>query len=137
MLQAFFEKLEKSKWMPRIGTALFALPVVAMIFGGESLRGLGFLIFFSSFFVGAQLGSKLAFAIATYVLKTTEDMSKRLSVASGVFGLFLTPSLVVSYTNANFDTDIGTSPLIFSLLGACMAAGFAFWLADIGPKDRS
>lgn len=134
MLIEFFEKLEKSKWLPWVGTAPFFVLPVAIIFGGEVSKGLGHLAFVASIWVGTIFGTKFAQFVSTRIFKASEDVAGRLTAAFGVFGFLFAPVLVGSFTNANLGTDIGMASLSEHLIGAFVGAGIGFCVTPEGPK---
>jgi hypothetical protein len=79
MLIEFFKKLEKSKWLPWVGTAPFILIPIVIMFDGELARGVGILAFFASMWGGIILGGKFAQIISTRVFNVSDDVAKRLA----------------------------------------------------------
>lgn len=122
----FFKKLEKSKWLPWVGTAPFILIPIAIMFGGEIPRGTGILAFFASMWVGIALGGKSARIFATRLLKTSEDIGKRMTAGGSAFGFLFLPVLVGSFTNSNLGTSIEMHSLSAHFLWACVGAGIFF-----------
>lgn len=137
MLIKFFEKLKKSKWLPWVGTAPIILIPIAIIFGGEVSRGAGILAFFASMWVGIILGGKFAHIVSTHLLKTSEDINKRMTAGGCTFGFLFLPALVGSLTNANLGTRIEVHSLGAHFLWACVGAGIFFYLSPEKPADRS
>jgi hypothetical protein len=126
MLIEFFKKLEKSKWLQWVGTAPFILIPIAVMFGGEVSRGAGILAFFASMWVGIALGGKFAHFVATHLLKTSEDIGKRITAGGCAFGFLFLPVLVGSFTNSNLGTSIEMHSLGAHFLWACVGAGIFF-----------
>lgn len=131
MLIELLRKLEKLKWLPWVGTAPFILIPIAIMLGGEVSRGVGILAFFASMWVGIILGGKLALIISTHLLKTSDDIGKRLTGAFGAFGFLFLPVLVGSFTNASMGTDIEIHSTGAHFLWACIGAGVFFC---VSPK---
>lgn len=126
MLLEFFKKLEKSKWLPWVGTSPFLLVPIVIMFGGEVARGVGILAFFASMWGGIIMGDKLALIVSTHLLKTSQDIGKRLRAAFCAFGFVFLPVLVGSFTNANLGTEIELHSTGAHFLWACIAAGVFF-----------
>lgn len=126
MLIGFFKKLEKSKWLPWVGTAPFILIPLFVMFGGEVSRGTGILAFFASMWLGIFIGGRFAFIISTHVLKTSEDIRERLTAAFSVFGFLFIPVLVGLFANAHLGTHIEMHSTGVHLLWACVAAAICF-----------
>jgi hypothetical protein len=133
----FLKKLEKSKWLPWVGTAPFILVPVGIMFGGEVAQGAGVLAFFASCWVGILLGGKLARVISTHFLRTSEDFAKRLSGAFSAFGFLFLPVLVGSFANANLGTTIGLHSVGAHFLWSCVGAALFFSVDPSSPKDDS
>ncbi|WP_299722199.1 hypothetical protein [uncultured Tateyamaria sp.] len=132
MLIEFFKKLGKSKWLHWVGTAPFILIPIVIFFGGDVSRGVGILAVLASMWIGVILGGKFALIISTFLLKSSEDIGKRLEVAFCAFGFLFLPVLVGTFTNANLGTDIEMSSMAAHFLGACIGAGIFFC---ISPED--
>ncbi len=137
MLIKFFEKLEKSKWLPWVGTAPFILIPIAVIFDGEVSRGAGILALFASFWVGIILGGKFAHIVSTHLLKTSEDIDKRMTAGGNAFGFLFLPVLVGSSTNAYLGTSIDMHSLGAHFLWACIGAVIFFCVSAENPEDGS
>jgi hypothetical protein len=132
MLTEFFKKLGKSKWLPWLSISPFIFVPLAIIFGGEVSRGIGFLAFFASMWAGVFLGGKFALVASKYLLKTSVDVSKRLSAAFSAFGFLFLPVLVGLFTNAYMGTDIGIQSIGTHFLSACFGAAVFF---SISPEN--
>ena len=134
MLIEFFKNMEKSKWLPWVGTAPFILIPFVIMFDGEVARGVGILAFFASMWGGIILGGKFARIISTCVFKVSDDVAKRLTAAFCAFGFLFIPVLVGSFTNANLGTDIEMHSLNAHFLWACVGAGIFFCVKPEDPK---
>jgi hypothetical protein len=130
MLIEVFKKIEKSKWLPWVGTAPFFIIPIVIIFRGEVARGVGFLAFFACMWVGIILGGKLGLIISTHLLKTSEDVGKRLGAAFGAFGFLFLPVLVGSFANANLGAEIAMHSTGAHFLWACIGAVIFFFCSD-------
>jgi len=138
MLIKFFEKLEKSRWLPWVGTAPFLIIPIAIMYGGEVSRGAGILAFFVSMWVGVILGGKFAQIVAAHLLKTSEDVGKRMTAGGGAFGFLFLPVLIGLFTNSNLGTSIKMHSLGAHFLWACVGAGIFFCLSpSTDEKDQS
>lgn len=137
MLIQFFQTLEKSKWLRWGGTAPFILIPIAIMFGGEVSRGAGILAFFASMWLGIILGGKLAHIVSARLLKTSEDIIKRMTAGGCAFGFLFLPVLVGSFANANLGTSIEMHSLGAHFLWACVVAGIIFCLSPEKPADGS
>ncbi|MEP3429455.1 MAG: hypothetical protein ABJN98_12290 [Roseibium sp.] len=137
MLLKFFKKLEELKWLPWVGTAPFILIPIAIIFGGKVSRGVGFLAFFASLWVGIILGGMFAHIVSIHLLKTSEDIDKRMTAGGCAFGFLFLPVLVGSFTNANLGTSIEMYSLGAHFLWACVGAGIFFCVCPEKPADGS
>jgi hypothetical protein len=137
MLIKFFRKLGTSRWLPWVGTAPFLLMPVAIMFGGEVSKGLGYLAVFASIWVGITLGAKVAQIVSTRIFKVSEDVAERLTAAFCAFGFLFVPVLVGSFTNANLGTEIGMHSLRAHFIWACVGAGIVFWVIPEDPKASS
>lgn len=134
MLIKFFEKLEKSKWLPWVAIAPFILTPIAVMFGGEVSRGAGLLAVFASMWVGIALGGKFAHFVSVHLLKTSEDVKKRMIASGFAFGLMFIPVLVGSFTNTYLGTSIEMHSLGGHFLWACIGAGIFFC---VGPEETT
>ncbi|WP_133489032.1 hypothetical protein [Aliiroseovarius marinus] len=132
MIVKFFENLEKSRWLPWVGTAPFIIAPLAIMYYGEMWRGIGFALFVVSIWLGIASGGFLARLISARMLSASPDTAKRLSGAGNVFGFLFLPPAVGHWTNTHLDTEIGLHPLGAHLLWACIASGVAYFIT---PQD--
>ena len=137
MLIKLFKKLEKSTWLPWVGTAPFIVIPIAIVFGGEVSRGTGILAFFASMWLGIILGGKFAHIVSTHLLKTSKNIDKRMTAGGCAFGFLFLPVLVGSFANANLGTSIQMYSLGAHFLWACVGAGVFFCVSPEKPADSS
>lgn len=137
MLIEFFRKLEKSKWLLWGGSAPLIIFPIAIMFDGEVTRGAGILAFLASFWVGIAIGGKLAHIVATHLLKTSEDIGKRITAGGCAFGFLFLTVLVGSFANSYLGTSIEIQSLGAHFLWACVGAGIFFCLSSVKPANGS
>lgn len=137
MLSKLFKKLGRPKWLPWVGTAPFILIPIASIIGGEVARGAGIFAFFASMWAGIILGGKLAHFVSTRLLKTSEDINKRMIAGGCAFGFLFAPVLIGLFANANLGKSIELHSLSAHFLWACVGAGIFFCASPEKPKDGS